>query len=442
MSVSSSLSRWVLSSGLTLLVVISCASAPALAQSNGDGSPYSRFGLGTLTDFSSSQSQAMGGGAYAVRSLNYNPTANPALWSDQVFTRLSAGASFQRTNTTTDDESSLLSSGLIEGLQLSFPLYERTLGVGLSFQPYTQHNYRVRRQQTVEPVDATYEQNLRGKGGLHSFRAGLGYRLNEIVSVGASVDVLFGIIDKERSTEFVDRSFRNANISDATRLNGVTSTVGGQLTFANVFQKNDALSIGSSVALPTNLSGTRVLTIGEGRNLTQDTLETVDGEVSLPLRSRLGVAYQPNSAWILTLDGLYEPWSSFSSSFSSQGLLKGSFPEGGEGLLSDRWRISAGMQVVPGADDPLSGFFGNTGYRLGAAIEKLYVQPEADPTLRSYTVTAGFSFPTALSGTRIDLNLEAGTRGTTDGALVRDNFYSVSLHINFGERWFQKRKLR
>jgi hypothetical protein len=59
-----------------------------------------------------------------------------------------------------------------------------------------------------------------------------------------------------------------------------------------------------------------------------------------------------------------------------------------------------------------------------------------------YAVTAGFSLPTSLSGTRIDLNLEAGTRGTTDGTLVRDNFYRVALHVNFGERWFQERRLR
>jgi hypothetical protein len=441
MSLSSSPLRWVLSLGLILLTFCFVC-APVQAQSNGDGSPYSRFGLGTLTDFSSSRSQAMGGGAYALRSLNYNPTANPALWSDQVFTRLSAGASFQRTNTTTGNESGVLTSGLVEGIQLSFPLYERTLGVGLSFQPYTQHNYRVQRERTVDPINESYKQNLRGKGGLHSFRAGLGYRINEIVSVGASVDVLFGIIEKERSTEFDDPAFRNASIADATRLNGVTSTVGVQFSFADVLQKDDALSVGTAVALPTNLNGTRVLTTGEGRNLTQDTLESVNGEVSLPLRSRLGVAYQPNSTWTLTLDGLYEPWSTFSSNFASEGTFKGGFPEGGEDIMSDRWRISAGMEVIPGADDPLSGFFANTGYRLGAAIERLYVQPKADPTLRSYTATAGFSFPTSLPGTRIDLNVEAGTRGTTDGSLVRDNFYSVSLHINFGERWFKERKLR
>ncbi len=434
--------RWVPSLGLALLLVFSLGHTPVQAQSNGDGSPYSRFGLGTLTDFSSSQSQALGGGAYAVRSLNYNPTANPALWSDQVFTRLTGGASLQRTNASENNgPSSSLTAGQIEGLQLSFPLYERTLGVGLSFQPYSQHNYRIRRQETIRSENASYERNFRGKGGLHSFRAGLGYRINEIISVGASLNVLFGIVEKERSTEFDDPTFRNVSVSDATRLSGVTGTIGGHLTFADVLREDDVLAIGTAIALPTNLNGTRTLTQGEGRNLTQDTLESAGGEVSLPWRSRLGVAYQPNQAWTLTLDGLYEPWSTFSSSFGTGEFNRG-FPDGGDATLTDRWRISAGMEVIPGAGNPLSGFFSNVGYRLGVATERLYVKPRQKQTLQSYIATGGFSFPTSLPGTRIDLNFKAGTRGTTDASLVRDNFYGVSLHINFGERWFQQRKLR
>jgi len=439
-------SPWVPATGLILLLTLSLTCGPAQAQSNGDGSPYSRFGLGTLVDFSSSQSQAMGGGAYAVRSLNYNPTANPASWSDQVFTRLTAGASLQQTNATNNDQSSRLSSGALEGLQLSFPLYERTLGVGLSFQPYSRHNYRVKRRVETSSEDiSTYDRNFRGKGGLHRLRAGLGYRLNDIVSVGASVDVLFGIIEKERSTEFVDPSFRNGSTADATRLSGVSGSLGGTLTFANVFREEDALSVGSSVALPSTLTGTRVRTKGQGRNLSQDTIASNSGNVSLPLRSRLGVAYKPNATWIFTLDGLYEPWSSFSSTFNSSSQdapFSGPFPDGGSNTLADRWRISGGVQIVPGANDPLSGFLSNTAYRIGAAMERLYVQPEGTRNLRSYAITGGFSFPTSLSGTRIDINLKAGTRGTTDASLVRDNYYGVAFHVNFGERWFQRRKLR
>ena len=389
----------------------------------------------------------MGGGGYALRSLNYNPTANPALWSDQVYTRLSLGASYETVNAKSDqDGTSQLAAGSIDALQFSFPLYDRTLGVGLSFQPFTQHNYRTRQSGTLPGSgnSSTYDLNFRGGGGLHSFRGGLGYRINEILRVGASVDVIFGILERRRSTTFdEDENLQDTRLSDETRLAGVSGTFGAHLALADVLQSDDALSIGAAVSLPTTLNGKRVLTVSENRDVSSDTLSgPIDGDVSIPWRGRLGVAYQPDDRWTITVDGLYEPWSSFSSSFSSSSTFAQNVPVGGENTLTDRWRVSAGTELVPAGDDQFTGYFQRVAYRLGAYTERLYVQPDGTTNIQTYAVTGGLSLPTALSGTRIDLSLHAGTRGTTEDALVRDRFYGVSLHINFGEEWFQKRKLR
>lgn len=437
-----------------VVLMLLLGSGSAHAQSNGDGSVYSRFGLGTLQDFSSSQSAAMGRGGFALRSLNYTSTANPALWSDQVFTRLSGGAYYQNIQSTSGEgQSSELAAGTLEALQFSFPIYSRSLGVTLSFQPYTQYNYRTRRSSSL-PVqvtpdnvaDASYEVNFRGGGGLHRFRGGLGYRVTEALRVGASLDVLFGIIENQRNTDFGQAPLRNIRLKDATRLSGVGGTVGAHLALADVLSSGDNLSVGGAVTLPATLTGDRVLTLTESQSVAPDTLSvggqsSIDGSVSLPLRSRLGVAYQPNSRWTFTADGVFEPWSSFSSTFSQRGPLS-RFPVGGEQTLTDRWRVSLGSEVLPAGSDQFSGYLANVAYRLGAYTEQLYVQPDGRTSVQMYAVTAGFSLPTSIPGTRIDLNLEAGTRGSTDGALVRDNFYRVGLHVNFGERWFQERRLR
>ncbi len=448
-------SRGVVWSGVLVGLLLLGSVGPVHAQSNGDGSIYSRFGLGTLQDFSSSQGEALGGGAYALRTLNYNPMGNPALWGDQVFTRLSAGASFHRI-AANDGEgpSSRLSSGQIEAFQFSFPLYEQTLGVGLSFQPYSQRNYRTRNQGALDlrvaPPDTTnngiaevpYDVNFRGSGGLHSFRGGLGYRVADFLRVGASVDVLYGVLESERSTEFGNAPIRDVTTVDKARLVGVGGTVGAHLSLNSLFQSDDMFSVGGSLRLPTTLSGTRVLTLAEGSPLTADTLSSVDGEVSLPWRSRFGIAYQPNARWTFTADGLYEPWSTFTTSFRQRAPFGRQFPVGGEAALTDRWRASVGTEMVPAAGDQLAGYFANVAYRLGAYTERMYVRPDGETDLRTYAVTGGMSLPTSLSGTRIDLNLTAGTRGTTAGSLVKDNFYGFSLHVNFGERWFQERRLR
>jgi hypothetical protein len=439
-----SLLLWALFSAVLLLGV-----PPAQAQSNGEGTIYSRFGLGTLLDFSSSQSQAMGGGGYALRSLNYNPNANPALWSDQVYTRLLGSASYR--SVSIEDgrgNSSQLTSGNVQAVQFSFPLYERTLGVGLSFQPYSRSNYSasLTGEEPVGPqeeANARYKTTFSGSGGLHRLRGGLGYRINEMLSVGASADLIFGVIESQRRTTWPNtQALRGTVVSDGVQLSGLTGTLGGHLALADVFAADDAFSVGVSVTLPTSLSGERYRTLDE--DLARDTLSVQRGDVTLPWKGRLGVSYQPNTRWTFVLDGFFDPWSTFSSSFSSGAgeTAPARFPIGGTGTLTDRWRLSTGAEVVPAGEDQLAGYFAQAAYRFGGYVEQLYVRPDRQTTLHEFAITAGVSLPTSLAGTRIDLNTVAGTRGTTSDALVRDRFIGVSLHVNFGERWFQRRKLR
>ncbi|MCS3611436.1 outer membrane protein transport protein [Salinibacter ruber] len=430
-------------------VILLAAPSPAQAQSNGEGTIYSRFGMGSLLEFSSSQSDAMGGGGYALRSLNYNPDANPALWSDQVFTRLSGSAAYRSTSVEDDQgNSGRLSSGNVQALQFNFPLYERSLGVGISFQPYSRSNYS-RTESDSEDVSVSgersevpFETEFSGSGGLHRLRGGLGYRVNDMLSVGATADLLFGTLERRRRTTWAAPQLRNTIVSDGVQLSGLTSTLGGHLALADVFAEDDAFSIGASVTLPANLSGEQYRTLDE--DLARDTLSTERGDVTLPWKGRLGLSYQPNARWTVVLDGAFEPWSTFSSDFSTGAseTVPSRFPAGGPGTLADRWRLSTGAEVVPAGDDQLAGYFAQAAYRFGGYAERMYVRPDQETTLYEFALTAGISLPTSLSGTRIDLNTTAGTRGTTTNSLVRDRFFGVSLHVNFGERWFQRRKLR
>jgi hypothetical protein len=442
-----------------LVVGLTCAPAPVQAQSSGSSSIYSRFGVGELNGFSSSQSQALGGGAYALRSLNYNAVQNPALWSDQVYTRFLMGARFEAIDVRDGNgNEGLLQSGSLGALHFSFPLYEEKLGVGLAFQPYSQSDFRFTRQDEValpEGETAPYEVEYDGTGGLNLFRAGLGYKINDALRVGGAVDLLFGIRESRRVTRFAeDPTLTPASVVDEVQMFGIGGTFGGHLALSDVFLSDDALSIGASVTLPTTLSGDRVQLL---ENLAQpgtpnDTLlvapagggeleQEVDGEIELPYRARLGVSYQFDQRWTFVADGEYGPWSELSTTFGEVGQT-GSFPVGGSRALDDRWRVSTGIEVVPGGDDRLAPYLSRVAYRLGGYVEHSYVQPDRSEDVNVWGVTGGFSLPTPMSGTRIDLNGNVGRRGTTKGRLVRDTFYGVSLFVSFGERWFQQRKLR
>lgn len=419
---------------------------PAWGQDAGDGSIYSRFGIGTLQSASSAQAHALGGDGVALRSLNYTNLSNPALWSDQVLTRVALGARFQ----TVESEggqvggSSRLTAGSFEGVQFSFPLLRQKLGVAFGFVPVSQTNFRsqVERTATTTPFDDAldYQVQFLGRGGLQKITGGFGYRFNDLLSVGASLDYLFGTIETQRRTSFQRPDFQETVVTNGVRLDAVTATLGTHLTLSELLRPEDNLMIGASVTLPTSLSGTRTRTIGE--SLDRDTVSTASGgALDMPPTARVGVAYVPSSALTLTVNGRYAPWSQSESTLTDN-AISFPFPAGGTETLADQWAISSGVEWRPAGDDSFQGFFARTAYRLGLSYEQLYVSPDTETTLNAVEARLGISLPTSVSGTRIDLTTYAGQQGTTSDRLVQDTYYGVSARVTIGERWFQERRLR
>ena len=427
-----------ISRALFLLVGLILSSNPAQSQSSGDGSIYSGFGIGELSSYSTSQIQGMGGGGVAMRSFNYINLSNPASLGDLSLTRLNAGLRFESvTFTDARDESSRLARGSLEAVHLAFPLMRQRLGVGVSLAPYSQMNYRVRVEgMLVEPDTALYVVDTEGRGGLHEIQGAIGYRLSRGISVGASLGYVFGILEDGRRTYFPSGGYAQTHIMDATRLGGIAARVAAQVAVPGPLSSNDELYLGARFSLPVSLSGDRVRTLG--RSLDRDTLGTsVDADLDLPWSIEAGVAYRVDRSWLFVVDGTYAPWSEFQSNVPVSG-----YNPTGESLLGDRWRVSGGVEFLPRPNDLLAPIYARMAYRLGFYVDRSYVDPVEDFQLMTYAATGGFSVPALFSGTRLDINLHVGTRGTTDHNLVRDMFYRVSASVNIGERWFEQRRLR
>lgn len=416
--------------------------APAAAQSMDDGSLYSRYGLGELRSFGSAQIHALGGGGTALWSLNYANFGNPATWGHQVLVRAALNGRLDGLEVSDgQDNSKRLTSGSLGALHFGLPLKSNRLGLGFAFEPYSRVNYRVQATgQTVrDPLagdSVRYRINYEGSGGLQEIRGGLGYRVTDYLSLGASADVIFGIVEEGRRTFFENINYVETNLATSTRMVGVTGTVGALLTARDVLGGNDDLSVAAAVTLPVALAADRAQTLGESLN--RDTLGTVvEGTVDLPLSARFGVAYQTDDRWKLVADARYEPWSRFESDLAFPG-----FVPGGASTFRDRLRFSGGVELLPAGSDLLEPYLQRVAYRLGFYYDQAYVSPVAGQDINAMAVTGGVSLPSLFPGTHLDLTFEAGTRGTTDANLVRDMFYGLSATLNIGERWFVKRKLR
>ncbi len=421
---------------IIITALLLCA-LPASAQNSGDGSIYSAFGIGELTSYGSSQIQAMGGGGTAMRSYNYSNFSNPAALADQVLARIAGGVQFQTTEITDGANTSRLGQGTLNAVQLSFPLIESTLGVGLSLAPYSRMSYRVRETGSITSPDSVlYGVDSEGRGGLHTVQGSVGYRMSSRVSVGASVGYHFGILEEGRRTFFIGGNHWPTEVMNATRLHGLAASLGTQVALKGPASEQDEIYVGATFTIPTRLTGDRVRTVGT--SLDKDTLGTaISARVDVPWAVDAGVAYRLDSRWYFVIDGSYSPWSSFSSTVPFAG-----FDPSGANHMRDRMRFSAGAEVIPGGNDQLAPFLARTAYRIGGYMERSYVDPTSNHELITYALTGGLSLPAIFSGTRLDLNMSVGTRGTAEAGLVRDLFYRFSASVNIGERWFEQRRLR
>lgn len=435
--------RLVLAFG-ALCALLAVTAVPAAAQepSTSDGSLYSRYGLGELQSFPSSQINAMGGGGSALLSLNYVNVANPATWSYQVLTRASAGARFQNLEMTDEaGNTSRLTGGSITNLHFGLPILSNRLGLVVAFEPFSRTNYRV---QTVDSLQLTpsdsemipYRVDYEGTGGLQQLRGGAGLRVNDNLRVGASIDMVFGIMQEGRRTTFASgNDLRPTNRVNATRLYGATGTAGVMLSEEDVLANSDQIGLAASFTFPLRLSGERVRTIGD--DLARDTLGVAEqGNLDLPWRLSAGASYATAERWQFVLDATYEPWSDFSSDFDQFPVM------GNTGSYGDRLRLSGGVEVLPGGTDEMASLLGRIAYRLGAYYDGAYFSPAENIDLNTTALTGGISLPTMADGSRLDLNVEVGTRGVAEQGLVRDLFYTVSATLNIGERWFLRQRLQ
>ncbi|MFK7846353.1 MAG: hypothetical protein AB8G77_13730 [Rhodothermales bacterium] len=428
----------LLSAAFILLI---CSAPNVQAQQNSDGSLYSRFGIGDLFQYHSAQIQGMGGGGTALTSLNYVNTGNPATWSDQQLTRISGSVLFQGLEIANENgDASRLNSSLLESFQFSFPIKSGKLGAVISYAPYSRVAHRVKQTETVLDNDPTlinpaaYSISFQGKGGLQKASVGIGFRPSPRLSVGASTDFIFGILSETRVTEFNTSDLFRTSFSSSTRLAGVSTTLGALFSVPRLLSNQDALSIGMSISTPTSLAGTQTQTVGEG--LGRDTLGVaLKGDVDLPIRTNLGLSYHANQKWTFVANYTLEPWSSFDSELSLPGFIPGE-----SSFLDDRSRFSAGASFLP-SGNPLDPYFKRVGFRLGFYTDTGYIKLSDNQELNTVALTGGISMPTLFPGTRIDLNLEIGRRGSTNQNLVKESFFKFHLNVNIGERWFERRKL-
>ena len=125
-----------------LFILLTILTSIFVQAENGINSPYSRFGLGTLSDQNLGVNRQMGGLGYALRDKSYINLLNPAAVSSADSTTMifEGGFSFQNGNFKEGATKINAKNASFDYLAMSFRL-KKNLGIAFGILPYSNVGY-------------------------------------------------------------------------------------------------------------------------------------------------------------------------------------------------------------------------------------------------------------------------------------------------------------
>lgn len=404
-----------------VLLILSAATASA---QNGTTTPYSAFGYGMLRDDATSTQRAMGTVGYAMNSGRQINAMNPASYAaiDSLTFLFDMGASFdalwQKDYKVGATASSV--NGRFDYVTMQFPV-GRYCGASIGLLPYSTVGYAF-----GDKIDNGID-SRQGSGSINKFYGGFAVRPFKGFTLGTNVSYLFGTILNETYAQI--SSTQSSLFQKQFTVRDYDLNFGVQYSLPIGVHK---ATVGLTYSPAKTFLGTsRVVHYDTGA----DSKPQFDDEISLkgnysrPESWGAGINYAFNRQLMVEADFTYQPWSKAKYDASALTPSTQSF--------ADRRKYAAGLQYTP---DFRGSYLRRVNYRIGAYRNDDYLCID-DNQLREYALTLGAGFPVPEFKTTVNVSLEWKNRQTAPQQLIRENYLSLTVGINFNEMWFQKNKI-
>ena len=391
---------------------------------NGINSPYSRYGVGILTNQSLGINRQMGGLGYGLRSHSYINILNPASFSqaDTLTMLLETGFSLQNVNFKEGNKQINAKNASFDYLAIQFRVC-KNLGMSAGFLPYSNVGYSFSTK-SAEGANEQSINNYNGSGGIYQPYIGFGWRPFSWVAAGVMGSYIYGDITHEVGIDFTNSTDRSRIYNASIRSYKLDF---GLQFMAKLSQKN-SLTLGATYSLGHDINAKAKIT--ETTSGGEVTTNIEDGFV-LPHTYGAGVVYNYNDQWKVGADYTFQEWSSSSFFGRDKGL--------------DRSKFSIGAEYSP---VKLSkNIFKMMSYRAGAYYAEPYTEVNGYKGCEEYGVSAGFSLPfynrnnktshatLHVSGQYIHMEPKAA-------GMIAENHLRINIGITFNESWFMKLKIR
>ena len=396
-------------------------------------SPYSRFGLGDISDNNNAWNLSMGQTSYAFRSPYHINYSNPASYTafDSLSFVFEGGFNSEFVKLTSNFQSTSRNYASLGYLLFGMPI-TKWWRTSLGLVPFSDVGYSVLNYETYNDI-GTVLRLYSGSGGINRFFWGNGFRLNKNFSIGFNFSYLFGSMERQAVVFFPDSiNSMNFKVDYYIMMSDIHFNYGIQY---RAKLKNDLyMTLGGVFSATTNMNAKTDLiaqTFLLGANETEyikDTLALslgVKGKIVIPWMFGGGIALEKPEKWMVGMDYRWQNWKKFTVYDASDSLV-------------NSWQVSVGAEITPNALN-YSNYLSRIRYRLGFIYNNTYLQLRSK-NLTEYALSLGFGLPLRGVKTMLNVGVQAGMRGTTEFNLIKESYIKLVVGFTIYERWFVKRK--
>ncbi len=419
-----------------------------------DNSPFTRLGMGQVTDNSFNHIRHMGGlNASYVDAYNIN-FANPASYAFLRATAFDVNLFAKKAWVEDTNNKAEYWTGNLDYMSLAFPLknpinelYDGVkknyrLGMAFTLAPHSTVNYNIGQQELLSNGESFFR-NYRGEGGTYKFMWGNALKYKDI-SIGVNAGYLFGKTSYNRDITFGENRYYDDYFTNDFSINGFIWN--GGLIYSKIINKKEMEKVkttspkkltfgiyGNSASnFSTQSSTLHLLVQGRGSSGIIDTIldnSGVRGRGRLPAEIGAGMTYFSGEKFALGFNFHSGVWSSYFNEATNEE----------KNSLKNSTRYSLGGYLRPDYKS-FDNFLKRVYYRYGFYYD---IDPRVvnDQQIRTVAATFGMGMPFVYQRkiSHLNLGVEAGVRGMD--LPVTERFVKISLGVTFNDdEWFLKRK--
>ena len=405
---------------LFILAIITCWTT-AMAQNI--STPYSKMGYGMLNDNASSIQRSMGGVGYAMKGGRIVNVMNPASYSDVDSLTFLWDVGIDLTNLWSKENGNKGYSfgGGLDYLTGHFKV-AKGLGAAFGLLPYSSVGY------TYGGLIDGGEESRSGNGGFNQLFVGLGYQPIKNLSVGFNFAYLFGSTSNTTLITSTSTSYFTRNM----RVRDWNAQLGLQYSLP-LAKGRDMLTLGASFQPKKSFHGNTWGTRFDSQDSKVDTIgyTSMKGNYEQPATIGAGLSYNWNHKLTVEADYTFQKWSGAKympiGGFESQTMQ-----------FDDRWKAALGVQYTP---NKRGSYFGAMAFRAGVFYNHDYLNYNGN-NVRDYGASVGVGLPAPGGKTTVNLGLEWRHRESSPTQLITENYFNITLGVNFNELWFWKSRIR